>query len=139
MKKFNSTLLSTVYFFTLFMVMNVSYGAIPAMTTTPGAAPSSTSGIINSGPNSGANSGANSAVTTPGVGPFSTSGIINQAPALPIVVQPGSTLNSNNAPTACVDSGSQGSRCGVEAVNFCKLNPQAANCQTINNDTNIIK
>ena len=131
MNKFNSALLATVYFFTLFMVINVSYGAIPAMTTTPGAAPSSTSGIINSGPNS--------AVTTPGAVPFSTSGIINQAPATPRVVQPGSTLNSNNAPTACVDSGSQGSRCGVEAVNFCKLNPQAANCQTINNDTNIIK
>jgi hypothetical protein len=130
MKKFNSTLLSTVYFFTLFMVMNVSYGAVPAMTTTPGAAPSSTSGIINSGPNS--------LVTTPGAMPYSTSGIINQAPATQ-VVQPGSTLNSNNAPTSCVDSGLQGRRCGVEAVNFCKLNPQAANCQTITNDTNIIK
>jgi hypothetical protein len=34
----------------------------------------------------------------------------------------------------CVDSGVQGRRCGITAINFCKNNPTALNCQTVLED-----
>jgi hypothetical protein len=40
-----------------------------------------------------------------------------------------------NPPLVCVDSGIQGRRCGITAINFCKRNPQALNCQIINGAT----
>lgn len=42
-------------------------------------------------------------------------------------------------PPVCVDSGSQGRRCGIMAVTFCKINPDAQNCQTINTDKKLEK
>lgn len=132
MKKINSAFLATAFTLTL------------AVMTTAGAV--SSAGMYNPGPVS-ITTPSSTITTTAGAAPTSTAGIINPAPGtigvspliaptsnqLQIGQQPGATTNTN---TVCVDSGVQGRRCGIEAMTFCKLNPQAANCQTINSDTN---
>jgi hypothetical protein len=54
-------------------------------------------------------------------------------PTVPRVIQP------LNPPPICVDSGPQGRRCGFSAVTFCKLNPDALNCNTLNNSNTVTK
>ncbi|MDD4973944.1 MAG: hypothetical protein PHY93_06315 [Bacteriovorax sp.] len=124
-KKNNLTFLSTALALTIFVSMNNSYAATPSTTsgiyfptpittsppatttTTTGAAPTSTSGLM---------------IPLPGASAVSPG--VNPAPA---------TINSPTATPVCVDSGVQGRRCGIEAVTFCKLNPEAQNCETLNN------
>jgi hypothetical protein len=54
-------------------------------------------------------------------------------PTVPGVIRP------LNPPPICVDSGAQGRRCGISAVTFCKLNPDALNCNTLNNSNSVTK
>ena len=43
-----------------------------------------------------------------------------------------SVKNQTDSTLICVDSGVQGRRCGITAINFCKRYPEALNCNTIN-------
>ena len=128
MKKYNLTFLSTVFGLTIFVSVNNSYAANP----------STTSGIYFPTP---ITTSPPATTTTTGAAPSSTSGLMIPVPGTSAVspgVNPG-TISSPTATPVCVDSGVQGRRCGIEAVTFCKLNPQAENCQTLNNtkgDTN---
>ena len=75
--------------------------------------------------------------TTAGAAPSSTSGMYFPSPktinpSSPTVLpQSGIITNPSNAVLVCVDSGVQGRRCGIMAVTFCKLNPQAQNCKAL--------
>ena len=109
MKKINPILLFSFAF--LFYLPITLEGAVPStITTTAGAAPSATSGMY-----------------------FPSPGMIGT----PQVTQPQISPQSG-ANLKCVDSGVQGRRCGIEAVTFCRLNPDAINCQSINNDSALI-
>lgn len=123
MKKYNLTFLSTALALTIFVSVNNSYAATP----------STTSGIYFPTPIT-TSPPATTTTTTTGAAPTSTSGLMIPLPGTSAVspgVKPG-TISSPTATPVCVDSGVQGRRCGIEAVTFCKLNPEAQNCQTLN-------
>ena len=75
-----------------------------------------------------------STVTTTAIGTsFTTAGLYQPVSKekLPVIQKPG-TFNITPIPPVCVDSGSMGRRCGITAVTFCKINPDALNCNAIN-------
>jgi hypothetical protein len=99
-----------IFTLTLFLLVNHSYAANP----------STTSGIYFPTP-----------IKTTPPAPPSTSGLMIPGALQPAVKS--GTIVSPPATPVCVDSGVQGRRCGIEAVTFCRLNPDAQNCQTLNN------
>ena len=68
--------------------------------------------------------------TTSGFTPSSTAGIIQ--PESPKIKSSNLSSPTLTTPPVCVDSGVQGRRCGITAITFCKINPDAINCNTIN-------
>ena len=74
--------------------------------------------------------------STAGAASSSTSGIYQPANKVKLpIIQKSGVDHLTPVPPVCVDSGAQGRRCGITAITFCKINPDALNCNTINNQT----
>ena len=73
--------------------------------------------------------------------PSSTSGMYQPESKAKLQKSPGTFQGTfqGSVPPVCVDSGIQGRRCGITAVTFCKLNPDAQNCQMINKEQKLVK
>jgi hypothetical protein len=78
--------------------------------------------------------------TTAGGVSHTTSGLYQpiSKDKLPVIQKPG-IINITPIPPVCVDSGTMGRRCGITAVTFCKINPDALNCHLINEQKKSIK
>ena len=107
MNKFNSRSFIIRFILILFVFVMVLVCNASETTTTAGAAPSSTSGTYFPSPKN-----------------------IDQNPKTKLP-QKAPITNPANSNLVCVDSGVQGRRCGIMAVSFCKLNPDAQNCKAL--------
>jgi hypothetical protein len=56
-----------------------------------------------------------------------------------LAAKPNSNTTIETTPMDCIDSGLQGTKCGIEEIDFCKKNPQTISCQKLKNDNNNIK
>lgn len=139
MKKFNSMFLSTI---AVAIISENVLAAVPSTITNPSGPTSSTStsGFFNSGPTPAST---NIFGSSPYISPGPTQAFQGSSGVSALTVRPQDQQQPSSNPSTvnmiCVDSGIAGRRCGVEAVNFCRLNPDALNCHTLNDEVNITK